>query len=215
MKNQLYQVISVVAIVASFIPILLVSLKKLWKEPAFLLIALYWVLSGMVNILDKIDGISKPTLALVTIVYNMLDIPIILGIIYFTTASLTLKRYSRIAAPALLLAQLVSFFIKGWNYDAAKYTLAAGLVLVLIAVVWELSLYMQKLVHTRHEKAMVFIHVSLLFAYGSFIIIYIFDYYINMGSSTDNFIIYYISSLIAIIIASIGYLAKGSSRNFI
>ena len=106
--------------------------------------------------------------------------------------------------------------VKGWNYDAAKYVLAAGLLMVLYAVVWEISRYMHKLEHTRHEKAMVFIHVSFLFAYGTFIIIYIFDYYIKVGvSSMDNFIIYYISSLIAIIIASIGYLAKGSKRNFI
>lgn len=211
----MYNIISVVAITASFIPIVLVLVKKLWKESAFLLIAFYWVLSGMVNILDK-TGIAKPTMDLITIIYNMFDIPIVLGLIYFTTKSLRIKRFTMIVAPALLVAQLISFMVKGWNYDAAKYVLAAGLLMVIYAVICELSLYMHKLEHTRHEKAMVFIHVSFLFAYGTFIIIYIFDYYIKVGtSSIDNFIIYYISSLIAIIIASIGYLAKGSSRNFI
>jgi len=203
------------AIIASFIPIFLVLVKKLWKESAFLLIAFYWVLSGLVNVLDKI-GIAKNAMDLITIVYNMFDIPIVLGLIYFTTKSFRIKRFTMIAAPALLVAQLISFMVKGWNYDAAKYVLAAGLLMVIYAVVCELSLYMHKLEHTRHEKAMVFIHVSFLFAYGTFIIIYVFDYYIKVGtSSIDNFIIYYISSLIAIIIASIGYLAKGSSRNFI
>ena len=215
MKSQVYNIISVIAITASFIPIVLVLVKKLWKESAFLLIAFYWVLSGIVNILDK-SGIAKPTMDLVTIIYNMCDIPIVLGLIYFTTKSFRIKRFTMIAAPALLVAQLISFIVKGWNYDAAKYVLAAGLLMVIYAVVCELSLYMHKLQHTRHEKAMVFIHVSFLFAYGTFIIIYIFDYYVKVGvSSIDNFIIYYISSLIAIIIASIGYLAKGSSRNFI
>jgi hypothetical protein len=38
---------------------------------------------------------------------------------------------------------------------AAKYVLAAGLLMVIYAVVCELSLYMHKLEHTRHEKAMV------------------------------------------------------------
>jgi len=214
-KSQVYNIISVIAITASFIPIVLVLVKKLWKESAFLLIAFYWVLSGIVNILDK-SGIAKPTMDLVTIIYNMCDIPIVLGLIYFTTKSFRIKRFTMIAAPALLVAQLISFIVKGWNYDAAKYVLAAGLLMVIYAVVCELSLYMHKLQHTRHEKAMVFIHVSFLFAYGTFIIIYIFDYYVKVGvSSIDNFIIYYISSLIAIIIASIGYLAKGSSRNFI
>ena len=215
MKSQVYNIISVIAITASFIPLVLVLVKKLWKESAFLLISFYWVLSGIVNILDQ-SGIAKQTMDLVTIIYNMCDIPIVLGLIYFTTKSYRIKRFTMFAAPSLLVAQLISFMVKGWNYDAAKYVLAAGLLMVIYAVVCELSLYMHKLHHTRHEKAMVFIHVSFLFAYGTFIIIYIFDYYVKVGvSNIDNFIIYYISSLIAIIIASIGYLAKGSSRNFI
>lgn len=216
MKTQLYNIISVVTIVASFVPIVLVSIKKLWKESAFLLIACYWMLSGLVNILDKIPGISAEALRYTTIVYNMLDIPIVLGILFYTTSSKSIKKFTGVAAPLLLIVQFTIFLIKGWEYDSAKYILAAGLLFVMVAVVWEISLYMQKLHHTRHEKAMIFIHVSLLFAYGTFIIIYIFDYYIKTGVSTiDNFIIYYISSLVAITIASIGYLAKSSRKNFI
>jgi hypothetical protein len=104
------------AIIASFIPIFLVLVKKLWKESAFLLIAFYWVLSGLVNVLDKI-GIAKNAMDLITIVYNMFDIPIVLGLIYFTTKSFRIKRFTMIAAPALLVAQLISFMVKGWNYD--------------------------------------------------------------------------------------------------
>lgn len=174
------------------------------------------MLSGLVNMLDKIPAITPETLRYITIVYNMFDIPIVLGIIYYTTASRPIRKFTGITAPVLLLVQLVIFLAKGWEYDSAKYILAAGLLFVMTALLWEISLYMQKLDHTRHEKAMIFIHVSLLFAYGTFIIIYIFDYYIKTGVSTiDNFIIYYISSLIAIVIASVGYLAKSSRKNFI
>ena len=93
MKSQVYNIISVIAITASFIPLLLVLVKKLWKESAFLLIAFYWVLSGMVNLLDQ-SSISKPTMELVTIIYNMFDIPIVLGLIYFTTKSFRIKRFT-------------------------------------------------------------------------------------------------------------------------
>ncbi|MBC7848599.1 MAG: hypothetical protein H7Y31_02630 [Chitinophagaceae bacterium] len=215
MKTQLFNIISTLAIIAAFVPFLLVSVKKLWGEKAFLLIACYWMLNGIVNILSKIDSISTATLDLVTIVYNMLDIPLVLIVIHFASNNTTIKRFTKIGAPIMLIAQLLSFVTKGWNYDSAKYILAVGLLLVMILVVWEIALYMQKLQHSKNEKAMIFIHVSLLFAYGTFIIIYIFDYYINLSSSIDNFIIYYISTLVAVIIASIGYLAKASTRNFI
>lgn len=216
MKTQLYHIISICAITASFIPLLIVSLKKLWKDPAFLLIAVYWAISGIINMADKIPGITTRQLDLVVMIYNMLDIPIVLGIIYYTSNSVSIRKFAKIAAPVLLFAQLINFFRLGWNYDAAKYVLAVGLLVVLVAVVWEISLYMQKLEHSKHEKAMIFIYVSWLFSYGTFIIVYIFDYYVNATSSgVDNLIIYYISTFIAIVIASIGYLAKSSSRNFI
>lgn len=176
----------------------------------------YWMLSGLVNLTDKVPSISHKSLDLITMIYNMVDIPIILWILSYTTASGNLKKFTRISSPTLFLLQLLLFIVYGWNFDAAKYVLAGGLLAVLIAVVWEISLYMQKLEHTKHENSMIFIHVSLLFAYGTFIIVYIFDYYINVNSSSvDNLIIYYISTLIAVLIAAIGYFSKASSRNFI
>ncbi|MFM9907747.1 MAG: hypothetical protein ACKVOW_00290 [Chitinophagaceae bacterium] len=216
MKNQLYQIISILAISVSFLPIALVSIKKLWREPAFLLMGFYWMLSGLVNLTDKVPSISHKSLDMITMIYNMVDIPIILWILSYTTASRNLKKFTRISSPILFLLQLLLFIVYGWNFDAAKYVLAGGLLAVLIAVVWEISLYMQKLEHTKHENSMIFIYVSLLFAYGTFIIVYIFDYYINVNSSSvDNLIIYYISTLIAVLIAAIGYFSKASSRNFI
>lgn len=216
MKSQLYQILSYCAIVASFIPILLVAVKNLWREKAFMFIGFYWMLSGLINCLDLIPGISNATLELIIVVYNMFDIPIVLGIIGYATKSRLLGKIIRVAAPALLLLQLLNFFRQGWNYDAAKYILALGLVMVLFAVLWEISRYMQQIEHNRHEKAMIFIHVSFLFSYGTFIIVYIFDYYVNLaGSGMENLIIYYISILVAVFIASIGYLTKCSNRNFI
>jgi len=215
-KTQLYQIISICAITASFVPIILVSVKKLWKEPAFLFIAIYWMLSGFINLIDKIPGITSKQLELMTVVYNMFDIPIVLSIVFFTTKSPSIRRFTIVAAPVLLFAQLANFFWKGWNYDAAKYILAVGLLITLVVIVWEIALYMQKLEHTQHEKAMIFIYVSWLFSYGTFIIVYIFDYYVNVsGNSIDNLIIYYISTFIAITIASLGYIAKSSKRTFI
>lgn len=214
MKQQIFSILSVLAITANFIPILLVLLKKLWKETPFLLFGLYWMLGGLVNILDKIPGISLHTLETITVVYNMLDVPIVLALLHYSTASANIRKFTKLTAPAFLLVQLVNFLMRGWNYDAAKYLLAIGLLLVLTVVVWEISLYMQKLVHNAHENAMIFIHVSLLFAYGTFVIIYIFDYYVRISdSSMDNFMIYYISSLVAIIIASFGFFLKKPVRS--
>lgn len=216
MKDSVYQILSYLAITANFIPLVLVRVKRLWNQKAFLLFALYWAVSGIINIMDLIPGISKSQSEIITVVYNMLDIPIVLAIIHYTTSSDKIRRFTKIASPSFLLLQLINFSVKGWHYDAAKYVLAIGLLLVLFVVVWEIYLYMSKLEHNNYEKAIIFIHVSLLFAYGTFVIIYVFDYLINIGnSSIGNFIVYYISTLIALAIASIGYFSAGASRKLV
>jgi hypothetical protein len=100
----------------------------------------------------------------------------------------------------------------GWVHESAKYVMAISLILILFLLFWEISLYMQKLEHSARENAMIFIHISWLFAYGTFVVIYIFEYYIKVsGSDIDNFLIYYISTLIAVTIASIAFsIRKGS-----
>lgn len=209
LKQQIFSILSIAAIIANFIPLLLVLIKKLWKEIPFVLFGIYWMIGGIVNLLDVIPGLSQDSREIITVVYNMLDVPMVLALLYFSTTSTTIRKFTRFTAPVFLAVQLVNFFSRGWNYDAAKYVMAVGLLLVLTVIIWEISLYMQKLEHTPQENALIFIHVSLMFAYGTFVIIYIFDYYIKVSNSgMDNFLIYYVSTLVAIIIASFGYLMK-------
>lgn len=215
MKDAIFNIVSILAQVAYFVPIVIVLGRKMWKEIPFLLFGLYWMISGLVNLLGNIPGISNEILEISTVVYNMIDVPMVLGILYVTTKSASLRRSISWAAPGFLVVQMLNFLIRGWSYDAAKYLLAIGILLVLIALLWEISLFMQKLEHNDHDRAMIFIHFSLLFAYGTFVIIYIFDYYITAASgSEDNFLIYYISSIVAIIIASVGYLTKKRGSRF-
>ena len=55
---------------------------------------------------------------------------------------------------------------------------------------------------------MLFIYTALLFEYGSYIVVYIFDYFIVPEDLADKLLVYYISTLIAVMIACFGFLTK-------
>jgi hypothetical protein len=211
-KHQLYSVLSILAIVAYFVPVIIVLLKKLWHVTPFLLFALYWLFGGLVNLIDIFPP-SRRTTEIITVIYNTIDMPVILCIFYFTTSSAAIRRFVLIAAPGYALVAISSLVIRGINYDALKYALAVGLLLVMFIIIWEIILYLQKIVHNGREKGLLFIYAGLLFEYGTYIVIYIFDYYLeNVSSQMDNFLVYYISSLIAVVIACCGFLTKGISK---
>jgi hypothetical protein len=211
-KELIYEIVSVLAIAAYFVPLAILLLKKMWQVTPFLLFALYWVVGGLVNLVDRM-GVSDRTIEITTVLYNIFDMPAVMYILHKTTSSSAVKKVTGIAAPGFLAAQLINMFIRGLNYDSLKYTLAIGLLLVLTLIVWEIILYLQKIVHSGRERGLLFIYAALLFEYGTYIIIYIFDYYLEHISSTvDNYLVYYISSLIAIVIATCGYLTKGIGK---
>ncbi len=217
--SDTYGVIAVVAVISYFIPLLLVAIRNLWDDRFFLLFAIYWAYGGLVNVTDIIPGIPENIYIYIGIGYNMTDIPLILIIMYYTTKSILIRRYLSTAIALAFAVQIIEIVLnKGFNYDALKYSLGLGILLVLIAVVWEIIRYLQKVNHTNKQKAKVFIYAALLFEYATFIVIYIFDYFIESENPRDNFLIFYISSIVALSIACYGYIilkTRKPTLNFI
>jgi hypothetical protein len=104
------------------------------------------------------------------------------------------------------ITEIISILIHGINYNALKYPLGAGIAVVLFIVSMEIIRYMQKVEHSNRQNAKMFIYAAVLFEYSTFILIYIFDYFVDVTDKKDSFLIYYISTLGAILIASCGYL---------
>lgn len=216
----MYEIVSIAAVVSYFIPMMIVLFKKLWKDPFFLLFAAYWGLGGIINATDLIPAISKETRYMIGVFYNMLDVPFILAIFYYTTSSILVRKFAYIAIITATGIEILSAVMNGLNYEAMKYSLGIGIVLVLIIVIWEIFRYLQKMEHSNRQNAKVFIYAALLFEYATFIVIYIFDYFVEDSERRDSFLIYYISTLVALFIASCGYLLfrkyeKNSSLGYI
>jgi len=209
LKSLFYQIVSYVAVGSYFVPILIVIGKKLWSQIAFRLFALYWLISGLVNVVEFFT-LSKRATELFTVIYNILDMPLVLGVFYFATCSASIKKFIRIAGPGFLAAEFTNCLIRGFNYDALKYLLGAGIIIVLSVIVWEIIFRLQKIKHTGQEKGLLLIYAAMLFEYGTYVVIYIFDYFLpDASSTTDNFLVYYLSSLIALAVAVCGFLTRG------
>ena len=205
-KVEMYQVISIAAVVSYFVPLFIVLIKKAWRDPFFRLFAIYWSIGGLVNIFDVLPGISKDTIRTIGILYNMLDIPFILGILYYTTSYTFIRKTATVALVLFITTQLIGVFKSGLDYDAIKYPLGIGVGSVLVIVTMEIIRYMQKIEHSTRQNAKMFVYAAVLFEYATFIVIYIFDYILNTENRQDSFIIYYLSSVVAILIASCGFL---------
>ena len=211
----MFDIISIVAVASYFVPLLIVLLKRLVRDHFFMLFAAYWTLGGLINMMDVIPGFSRPVSYYAGVVYNILDIPFILSILYVTTSSYMVKRITPFAIVLIFISEIISIIAATeFNYDTIKYPLGAGIAIVLFIVSVDIVRYMQTIEHTNRQNAKMFVYAAVLFEYATFVIIYIFDYFVASSNDTDGYIIYYLSSLVAILIASCGYLLfKKYERN--
>jgi hypothetical protein len=207
LASVFYLIISNLAIFLCFVPIILIWIKKLNDQKAYLFIAIYWLANGLMNLPGWIgQSDNKFLIHHMTLVYNLLDAPLLL-LVFLNSTSGNNKKIIRYTLFAFLLFELIMTAWKGYNLTSSTVIIGVGTFLAITFSIMGIMEYLQKIEHTPFENTMVFVYASFLFAYGIFIIIYLFTY-ISTASKTetlDNFIIYYISLFLSTFLTCFGF----------
>jgi hypothetical protein len=207
LASVFYLIISNLAIFLCFVPIFLIWAKKLKNEKAYLFIAIYWLANGLMNLPGWI-GLAGNKLLLhhITLVYNLLDAPLLL-LVFLNSTTGNNKKIVRYTLFAFLFFELIMIIWKGYNLTSSTVIIGVGTFLAITLSIMGVIEYVQKIEHTPFENTMVFVYASFLFAYGIFIIIYFFSY-LTIATKTeniDNFIIYYISLFLSTFLTCFGF----------
>jgi hypothetical protein len=203
---SLYTIISNVAIFFCFVPLILIFYKKIYTEKAYLFTAIYWAANGLMNLPIWFgQGDNNFLMHHVTLLYNMLDAPLVL-LIFFFSSSEAKKKIIFYVISAFIFFELVITVWKGYNLDSSTIIIGAGTVLALIFSTIGIMEYLQNIDHSPYENTMVLVFASILFDYGVFIVIYFFSYLqIAYSKETDNYnyFIYYASMFISTTLSSL------------
>ncbi|MBS1916008.1 MAG: hypothetical protein JST87_07000 [Bacteroidetes bacterium] len=201
---SLYYIISNTAIFFCFVPIILVLTKKTYTEKAYLFTAIYWLANGLLN-LPTWFGLATNNLLIhhLTLLYNMLDAPLVL-MIFFFSSSYQKKKIIFYTISAFIFFELLITAWKGYNLSSSTIIIGAGTVLALVFSTIGIMEYLQNVDHSPFENTMVLVFASILFDYGIFIVIYLFSYLkIAYSKDADNYFIYYASLFISTTLSSL------------
>lgn len=215
MRENVLLLITILGILSYFIPAVIVYMKKLWNDFPLRLVCIYWMVCGFMNSLDLIGPIDYRVMEIFHVSYNFVVIPFVLFLIYLNTGSAWMKKMLPVAIGLVALVELAGIIRGGLYYDSLKYGLGLGIVLLLIFIFWEILRFFQNISHTTREKRMLFIFIALAFDWGSYLVIYYFEYFFseqNLAFLKDTLLLYYSSSIVSMSIASIGLLLNHSSE---
>ncbi len=202
-KDTLVKLLPLISTIVFILPALTITLRRLWSVTFFKMFGIYGLMGAALTSLDM-STIDPLIIERVGLIYNMIDIPYVMLMIFIISKNELVKRVIILSVVLYIFLQLVFYFREGMNYAAIKISLGYGLSIVLLAVIFTLLNFFRRMGLTSRQVAYIVILSALMFDYGTFIVIYIFDYYVTGYNITDNLVIYYISSIIAMTIGTVG-----------
>jgi len=197
--------IAAIAILFSFSPLLLILIKKLSKEKAYTLIAIYWLLNGSTNLPEWLGQANNLALLNdITLVYNLIDAPLVLLILYYSSTG-TKKKLILYVLIMYLIFECMMIFWKGHNFDSSAIIIGVGGVIILVFSIWGVADFFQKIEHSSFETTMGFIYAAFIFEYSLSIVTFISNYLNFKKETVDvNLFVYYLSVISATILTSFG-----------
>ena len=172
------QLLSILAVSLSFLPLILYWWKKLAVDKAYMVISIFWTINGILYTPEIFhwDWYLVATNQ-ITLFYNLIDAPMIFLIFYYIFR----KKIFLILIPVFVLFETIMIAWKGFNFDSNNYIIGLGSLICLILNIWGLSKYFMKVEHTERENALVFVYAGFIFYYGLFAVIFNYNYLQTSG----------------------------------
>lgn len=206
MDIDISHVLSFIASLFFFLPAAIILLKRMGSRHGFYWFAMYWAFSGLINLIDSFANLPQEWTSMMGRIFNLIDAPLILGVLLLTTRAALLRRSLQIVLPILLFSAVLVALV--WKFADPWETgqVGVGLASTLVFIIWALNTHIGKVEHNPCDRTMIYLLSGLLFASGLSIIIYFFAYLVpDYKKYIDgNFLLYYLTTCISTGIGATG-----------
>jgi hypothetical protein len=175
-------VFSILAVVLSFVPFLLMVRKSLSQDKACLTVALFWLLNGL-SILPMFFHWNWYNNSRDQIIFslNLLDAPFMFLIFNFSYH----KKFFAVGLAVSIVFEIFILFWKQLNYDSNTIVTNTGGIIALLLNFWGLYRYFQLKTYTDQDNVLVYVHTGFVFYYSLFFeVTYTYKILSNRGAQT-------------------------------
>jgi len=204
----------IVSTIASFIPILLIVIFKLFRHRSFLALSIFYILPGIYNLAKHNILFLPPNISYILgFTNNLLDAPLmLLFLCFFSYSSLMTKRI-RFGIYAFLAYEMIILIILGINRKATTAILGpdiiviSSLTFILFLRQVKLTIIQQKTLGKVLGKTLMI--ASILLSYIIYGLVYWFFYILKIPDIIhDAMLMYYIVTFISALLMTSGMLIE-------
>jgi hypothetical protein len=213
--TEITQLILLLAVPLSFFPLIIYWWKRLAENKAYMVIAIYWMINGLLYLPDIFHwNWYEPVTLRILILYNLLDAPIICLIFFYVFG----KRLFLYLILFFFAFEALVMGLNGFNLNSNNIIIAAGSLLCLLLNIWGISKYLKKVKHTDEDTVYVFVFAGFIFYYGLIFDIVLVSRYLKLTflQADSIMLINYIAIFVATVLISFGLMRFANpSRDYI
>jgi hypothetical protein len=201
--SGIIQVMGIVAVIFSFLPLILYLFNGLAENKSYMVISIFWMINAIIYAPEIFHWQwYVPVDEQITLYYNLIDAPLILLIFYYAFE----KKVFLFIILSFIFFEAVVIFLTGFNMTSNDIIIGVGSLLCLGLNIWGINKYFRQLNYTATEKAFLFIFAGFIFYYGLCVdLIYIFKFFhFNTGQKKYGVLINYTTMVLSTGLISYG-----------
>jgi hypothetical protein len=194
---NLNTILGILSAIGFALPVLIIIIARLYMNISLLALVAYFLFGFSYNLMvENVLVVSPDTRRVVGVLINYLDVPFILtAMLMFCTGKWTEKAI-KISMGIFGLFELVIFSKYQFSFLSSKYIMGPGILLIMGFSLYFFINNIKLTIMQGKGVGKTLMVTSILFAYGSYLIVYFFAFIQKAANQADVFIIYYLTSII-------------------
>jgi hypothetical protein len=175
-------IFSILAVMLSFVPFLLVVSKNLSQDKPCLTVALFWLMNGL-SIIPMFFHWAWYASSRNQIIFslNLLDAPFMFLIFYFSYR----RKFFAFGLAASIAFEFFIIYLKQLGFDSNTIITSTSGTIALLLNFWGLYRYFQLKTYTDQDNVLVYVHTGFVFYYSLFFeVTYTYKILSNRSSQT-------------------------------
>lgn len=191
-------ILGLISMLALFAPVFLLAFLRMCRFQVYLSLFIYCLLAFAYSLMTE-DIINLPTRVenMIGLGNNLVDVPLMMMFLLLFAKSARQKNWMVRLTVAYVVYEVIVLVTMGkLNKDTIAYTMAPGLLLVLV---YSFSFFIHRIkIAISYQKAYgkAILISAILFAYSCFTIIYLIHYVFQIEDTEDTFFLYYLVSIL-------------------
>lgn len=200
-------IIAILSTISLLLPIVAIIIRRSMWHACFAALVAYYVQFFVFNLFtnDYVQA-GKHAMDLIRFSHIFIDLPLMMIFMQYFAENRTGRMRIRGMLMGWVVLGILVTLVKGLTESIIPYLMGPGLIMAAVLSMVFFVKYLKSGIHHRWETGKAFMAGSLVFLYGSYLVIFFIQYALELRDENEIYVLFQLTTLISALLMTIGLL---------